>query len=356
MAVSELTKYGALQAKVSVMKRSLLSQQDYWELIQKHSVSEAAQYLKNETVYGTVLSAANERALHRGELERLLRLSYAEDVRRLYCFDNGDNRQFYSYVFIKAETELVKNILRWLNNNEESGFSDAFPQFFSRHFSISPQRLMQSKSIKEFLENLSDSRYRDVVAPLLSLSEHRNFAGVETTLDMYYCNTINKLISSMKGEQNRAVLTMTFGSEIDARNLMCIYRCKKYFNTPPELIYSILLPNRYKLSKADVISLVETKNTEDFLAEVRSCPYKSLFAPRRDGFYDQNYAPFVYQLHKKAVKKYPYTIEAAVSYLHFKETELQNITSVIEGIRYGLPADQIMSYIIGFDFGDVHRR
>lgn len=348
--LSGLTNYGAVSAKVSVMKRKLLSKSNYEELIQKSNVAEAAQYLKNETAYGSALSNTQENALHRGELERLLRNSYADDVARLYNFDNGENRHLYSYVILKTEIELIKNILRRLNNNEENEVLYDYPAFFARHFTIRPQQLLQSKSIGEFLENLSDSRYRDVVAPLLSSSEHRNLFSVETALDTYYSSEVGKLIAAMPNRENRDVLSMTNGSETDARNLLCIYRCKKYFNTPSEFIYSLLLPNRYKLSKADMIALAETKTAEEFLNLARRSAYRSLFAPRADGFYDRNYASFVYALHKKAAKQYPYTIESAVSYLHFKETELQNITSIIEGIRYGLPAEEIATYITGFGF------
>ncbi len=354
--LSGLTNYGAISAKISVMKRRLLSQNDYLELIQKTTVAEAAQYLKNETAYSSVLSEVKENTLHRGDLELLLRKSYAEDVARLYKFDNGENRQLYSYVIMKAEIELMKNILRRLNNNDENEDIYNYPSFFTRHFTIQPQQLIQSKNIGEFLENLSGSRYYEVVSPLLSLAEHRNFFGVETTLDTYYRDEVSKLIASMPDKENRKVIGMTNGSEVDARNLLCIYRCKEYFGTPPELIYSILLPNRYKLSKADIIAYTEAKTTEEFLTMARNSAYRSLFTPRADGFYDRNYASFVYSLHKKAAKQYPYTIEAAVSYLHFKETELQNITSVIEGIRYGLPTEEITSYITGFHFDSANRQ
>lgn len=353
--LSGLTDYGAVSAKVSVMKRKLLSRQNYEELAQRSSVAEAAQYLKNETAYGSVLLDAKESALHRGELERLLRNSYAEDVARLYNFDNGENRPLYAYVTLKAEIELMKNILRRLNNHEENEVLCDYPAFFTRHFTIHPNRLLQSESIGEFLGNLSDSRYREVVAPFLSQSEHRSFFSVETALDIYYRSEVCRLIAAMPNRENREVLGMTNGSETDAANLLCIYRCKKYFKTPPELIYSMLLPNRCKLSKNDMIAFAEAGTTEEFLELARRSAYRSLFAPRADGFYDRNYASFVYALHKKAVKQYPYTIEAAVSYLHFKETELQNITSVIEGIRYGLPAEEITAYITGFGFDSVSR-
>ncbi len=348
IVLSDLTKYGAILAKVSVMKRGLLSRMDYLELIHKKSVTEAAAYLKNETSYQQALSDVNENDIHRGELERLMRRVSLENTIKLYRFDNNENKHFYTYVYIKAEIELLKIILRRLNNEEPNEWIHAVPDFLIKHFTIDLEKLVLSKNIKEFLENLSGSRYEAVISPLLSLQEHQNLSSVEMTLDMYYYNMVEKLRDELKDKEDREVMTITVGSEIDALNLLWIYRCKKYFNMPSELIYSLLIPNKYKLAKKDIIELVETSGVDDFLLRVRKTPYRRIFSDREDGFYDRNYISFVYDMHKKAVKQYPYSIEAAVSYLHFKEIEIQNIISIIEGIRYGLEPDKIMTYIIGF--------
>lgn len=353
IVISDLTKYGAILAKVSVMKRGLLTRSDYLALIQKHTVAEAAAFLKNETAYGSVLTGVNENDIHRGELERLMGESYMEDAIKLYRFDNNENKRFYTYVYIKAEIELLKHILRRLNNEEHSDRAYAAPDFFLRHFTIRPERLLASRSIKEFLENLSGSRYESVISPLLSLKEHQNLSSVEMTLDMYYYSLVEKLRQELTDKEDQEVVTMTVGSEIDALNLLWIYRCKNYFRMPPELIYSLLIPNQYKLSKSDVISFVESRGTEEFLDKVRGTSYRSLFSNAAGGFYDRNYASFVYALHKRAVKQYPYSIEAAVSYLHFKDIEIRNVTSVIEGIRYGLAPEDIMPFIVGTDLRNV---
>lgn len=352
IVISDLTKYGALLAKVSVMKRSLLSRGDYLALIQKRTVAEAAAFLKNETAYGGVLSAVNENDIHRGELERLMGVSYMEDAVKLYRFDNNENKRFYSYVYIKAEIELLKHILRRLSNEKSSDMTYSAPDFFLRHFTIRPERLLASRTIKEFLENLSGSRYESVISPLLSLKEHQNLSSVEMTLDMYYYSLVEKLRQEMTDKEDRAVVTMTVGSEIDALNLLWIYRCKNYFHMAPELIYSLLIPNQYKLTKNDIITFVECRSTEEFLEKVRGTPYRSLFSDTAGGFYDRNYTSFIYALHKKAVRQYPYSIEAVVSYLHFKDIEIKNVTSAIEGIRYGLAPEDILPFIVGADTRD----
>lgn len=350
VVLGDLTKYGAIMAKVSVMKRGLLTRDDYIALINKRSVAELTSYLKNETSYGPVLETVNENDVHRGELERLMNNALIEDVVKLYRFDNGENQKFYTYVFIRAEIEILKLMLRRLSNDEaDLGWAAEVPEFFRKHFTINLDLLSKSTTLKELLENLSGSRYESVIAPLLSLKEHQNLLSVEMTLDMYYYSVVDKLKAELTDIEDRKLLDETVGSEVDMLNLLWIYRCKKYFDMPKELIYSFIIPNKYKLGKKTIMELVEAPSAEDFLEVVKRTPYRNTFVREAGEFFERSYKKFVYRMHQKKVKECPFSIESAISYLHFKEFEIDNLTSIIEGIRYGLSPDEIKPYVVGFD-------
>ena len=57
----------------------------------------------------------------------------------------------------------------------------------------------------------------------------------------------------------------------------------------------------------------------------------------------------MYNLHQKFFRLYPYSVLAVVSYLHCKEIEISNITTMIEGIRYGLAPEAILPYVVGLE-------
>jgi len=61
------------------------------------------------------------------------------------------------------------------------------------------------------------------------------------------------------------------------------------------------------------------------------------------------------KLHKRVLSVYPYSSQAAISYIHLRRIEINNIVSVIEGIRYGLEPKQIKEYLIGYDKGDAEK-
>ena len=58
------------------------------------------------------------------------------------------------------------------------------------------------------------------------------------------------------------------------------------------------------------------------------------------------YEKVLNRIHRLTSRRQPYSIAALNSYLYFKELEIQKIITVIEGIRYGLDADTICSYVI----------
>ena len=87
----------------------------------------------------------------------------------------------------------------------------------------------------------------------------------------------------------------------------------------------------------------------DFLALAAKTPYGGLFSGgAEDVFLGHRYKNFVYNLHRKLQVEHPFTLTTEVSYLHFKEQEIKNITSIAEGIRYGLPPDRMKRYVVGY--------
>ena len=57
------------------------------------------------------------------------------------------------------------------------------------------------------------------------------------------------------------------------------------------------------------------------------------------------------RLNRRIYANHPYSLQAAISYAHLRHIEINNIVSIIEGIRYGLPPDAILSHLVGYAEG-----
>ena len=86
----------AVLAKTLAKYGKRLTDKDYASLLSCKSVSEVVTYLKNNTSYKEILKKVNEREVHRGRLELILRQKLAEDFsfcqRRRSISDAGAHR------------------------------------------------------------------------------------------------------------------------------------------------------------------------------------------------------------------------------------------------------------------------
>lgn len=82
---------------------------------------------------------------------------------------------------------------------------------------------------------------------------------------MYYYTQIRKLTDELTNKADKNVIAQAVGAEIDALNLMWIYRLKKYFGTNKDLTYAFLIPNKFRLKKNEIIEFVQTETVADFL-------------------------------------------------------------------------------------------
>ena len=89
---------------------------------------------------------------------------------------------------------------------------------------------------------------------------------------------------------------------------------------------------------------------DEFRQVLDRTPYASFFNDEGPGAVERRYGDFLYQLHRKRFVQQPFSVACIISYLKLKEFELNNIISVIEGIRYKLAPEEIRKFITGIRF------
>lgn len=91
------TSYAVL-AKARAKYGRFLTDRDYASLIACQSVAEVMVYLKSHTHFASVLSEVNERDVHRGRLEMLLRQYLFNEFDTLCRYDSSVSVGFSRYV------------------------------------------------------------------------------------------------------------------------------------------------------------------------------------------------------------------------------------------------------------------
>jgi V/A-type H+-transporting ATPase subunit C len=164
-------------------------------------------------------------------------------------------------------------------------------------------------------------------------------------LDMYYFSKTWKLIDKYLDRQSKQALTISIGTEIDLLNIFWIYRAKTYYSVDKEIIYSYLLPVRYKLKTEQIRKIVESKGHDELEAEIKKTAYAQVIMDFDPGDAERSFYKILSQLQSKATRNSPMSLASVKQFMYCKRLEIANITKVVEGIRYGLEPAQIKDYL-----------
>lgn len=324
-----------------------LTEKDYTSLLACQSVAEVMSYLKSYTHYSAALRDINERDVHRGRLEALLKQNLFYEFDSLCRYDSSISSGFSQYVIETIEAQQIIRYLILLNSNSTEKFIYQFPAYFLKHTEIDINKLANAKNYEDFLKVLSDSPYYDI---LKSNSPDENgclhISEIENKLFDFIFTNILDIIKKKTTGKERQELTSLLYTINDYNVFSRILRLKKYYNLSPEAIKSNLLlkfcdinPKAIDMmcraeSSAEVFSVMQSTNNGRLIDKI-GYVYASDISPR-----------VKYRLAKRNMHFSNNPSVVMLSYMFVSETELMNVVSLIEGIRYKLDTKKIQSLLI----------
>lgn len=342
-------EYSAIAAKLRAMYSKFLTKEDYGELLTKKSVNDICAYMKSTAGYGEALSGVSERSIHRGEMELLLYSEIMNEYVRIYNFIDHTKRKLIEFWFMRQEVEFLKREIRHIYTHEERSSDEVnqgrFDAFFKTHTKINRDIMSGAKSLSDCIEACANTPYSEPLKRAESLGA--DLFSIGMMLDSHYYSAVWRTIGrNLKGEQEE-LFRKLLGSEIDMLNLMWIYRGKKYFDFPNEIIFTYLLPVRYRLTEDTVKQLVNTDGAARFTelaAELTS--YGRLFENCDNGIFPEENFRYLFSGYSRNIfVNHTESLAAIYAYLNLKEVEFDNITTITEGIRYSLNSESIRKHI-----------
>ena len=222
--MSGLLSYSGLTTKIRAMQSHLLNDQNFREIVELESVPQAVSYLKQHKGYEDLFEGYNEADLHRGQIEKMLRLTVYRDFSKLYRFANVEQRKFLALYFKRYEVSVIKECLNTVFDHRDVVLNlSIFDEFFNKHSQLDINLLASSRTIEELIANLKGTEY---YAPLSQLAdiERPTLFDYEMTLDLYYFAQMWKDRSKVVTKRDLEELTAAWGSKFDMLNLQWIYR------------------------------------------------------------------------------------------------------------------------------------
>ena len=336
----------AVLSKARAMYGKRIKEKNYNELLMCKSVTEIALYLKHKTPYENVLKVMDENDIHRGKLEEILRQQLFYDFARLGRYDLSVGEKFFSYLISRAEIERIMHSLMFFKSEKSGTYNYPLPKIFESHTKIDLNKLSNIRNYSDFLEAIKNSPYYKVLLPLkLEDDTDVDITKIETALYTYLYKIMFDMIDSNLKGTNKAEMKDLFNSYIDLSNLVRISRMKKNYNLSSDYIKSSILKFG-NLKKQQLQDFINAKDNGQMFKDMQNTKLGKKWLSNSEKIDDN--APknmrFKKCTHYIRFSKSPPVV--LMSYIFLKEIELLNITNIIEGVRYKVPAERIRAFLI----------
>ncbi len=342
--MSGLLSYSGIITKTRAMQKNIIPKADYEKIANMETTSDLINYLRNNPSYTDLLRNRDERGLHRSQAEQILADSIYLDFAKLYRFANQSQRKVLSLIFFRFEVSILKSCLRNVFSSDTTYDLLLFEPFFLKHSDLKVKELASSQTIEEFISYLGKTQYFDLFKKLQE-TNHTTLQDFQVQLDIYYFKKIWKLKDHIISGKNLKVVTMIYGTQIDLLNLLWIYRSKKFYDIETGKILANIIPINYKLSKHELIALVEAISIEDFMKIVQNTYYGKLNDATNPESLELLYLQMYQQLYDTCSTKFSTSMAPVLRFLYLKELELDMLTTSIECIRYKLRPGDILHYL-----------
>lgn len=341
-----LKNNNATVAKIMAIYGKRLSYQDYMELINKQSVSEAAEYLKKNTHYSELLSSIDTNTIHRGMLENLLRRSIFETYIRITGFEHLSNQEFYNYKIIQTEIDEILRCIRYINAKSDKLIAD-IPVYINNLMSFDLIELAKVSDFKELLVFLKKTPYHNVLKDVSPDKDGKvDVTKCETLLRTYYMKRLKESMHFSKNDVHE--MTVLLETDIDFINIINAYRLTAFFGESAESIQQNMLPFYHSLSAAKQNEIFSAPTSEEFIRRFSKTKYGQQIIG--NGYeidnLEQSIQKMRYRYAKRALKRSTSAPLSVYAFIFLLEMEVRNIIRIIEGIRYGIEANKIASLII----------
>lgn len=336
----------AILAKARAMYGKRLVYKDYRALLDASSVNEVAAYLKQTTRYSEILTGVDEREVHRGQLELLLHQKLFYDFAALCRYEISVGEHFADYLLARSEIEQIMHSLMLLAAGKSNEYLFSMPTYLDQHSHINLTALSKMNNYGDFLQALAHTPYQKLLEPFAPTSgEQPDLTVIENVLYTYLYNGIYENIQKHTRGKTRQELKELFDAYIDLNNYVRIIRMKKYYNSSPDEIRSLLLP--FGTLKPHIVNQMLAAETPMQVTSVMNTTSRGKRLVNVEySFVDELPVRAKFKQCQHFIRFSTHPPVVMLSYIFLTEIEVQNIIHVIEGVRYQLPEEETKKLLV----------
>ncbi len=322
----------ALNSKTRNLKGKMLSKDRFKDIINLNTIQDVVNYLNLNPYYSNAFKGYDVGTLNREKVEILLNLQFAEYMSKIRNYLSGEYKSLIEALFVKYEVEDLKTIIRGVFLNKPKENIRNLIMYKCELNRLNYNNLIECNTMDELEGKLKSTIYKNHIKGTFEHIGKDGLFNVEMSLDIAYYSKVRNVLKRIK--QND-LMKKILGMECDLLNLFWIYRSKKYYTLPPELIFNYTIYDHYKLSSESIKRLCYSKDLDEFQANIPNKEYKDLIQIERDDLKNEfAVSSYKHKVIKKIAKDEEVDFATIFSFIELYKIEIDIIVSILECKRY----------------------
>lgn len=339
-----LLAYSGLVTKTKAMHGGLLKREDIIRLSEYETVEEFISFLREYGSYAPIYQSHEEIA-HRAQVEAVIDDTLYSDYGKLYRFAGGEQRRGLEILFLRYEINILKQCLKYACQGGERKNLSYLNLFFAEHAGFDTAAVTAAGSMPELVQALAKTRYEGFIRRLQE-NAAMTWADYAVQLDIFYYKMAWRMRGKLKDARMQEIFTRLLGTEIDWLNIIWMYRSKRFFDRGQAEIYADIIPITYRLKKTELKRLLSAESMDEFTGILAETSYFSGKDAEVKPGDEITFHRMMDQTYEKVCRKYPMSLAPVLKYLYDKENEIDILTTILEGVRYQIPAREIQELVL----------
>jgi V/A-type H+-transporting ATPase subunit C len=353
--ILKIWRYAYGGAKVMALKSLLLSPEDYHYLLRARNLEDLVGYLRT-TAYGQTLSGWDWR---RGDAEaELSRRLYGDLARAFLKVRRGLKKResrFLNLLLYRLVAENLKVVLRALNLRLDPVLAEARLLPLTALSTLDFQEMLRQETIPRLVDYLAPTIWGPALKKGVSRFEREaNLFPLEMSLDlMVYASLWQGLTGLSRAD--RRIAGEILGTLTDITNITWTGRFRDLYGFPAEETYQYLIEAGSFISPAARRDLAFATNTGEMILRLPRKSYIELLQGAKDrAEVEARLRQHWMATLEKSLERPPFQIGLPITFLFFKELELDNLITLITGMLLDLPSEKVAPWLWRRVAGGVH--
>ena len=344
--IFRIWRYAYGGAKVMALKSFLLAPGDYHYLLRAKNAEDLVGYLRT-TAYGPTLSGWDwKRADAEAELSRRLYRNLAQTFLKVRRGFKKREASFLDHLVRRLEVENLKVVLRALHLRLDPLQTE--PRLLPLE-TLSPLNfpdLLRTGTIPRLVDTLAPTPWGPpLTRGLPRFTKENNLFPLEMSLDLFVYASLWEGLGKLS-RADRRIARGLFGTLVDITNITWAGRFRDLYGFPGEEIYQYLIDAGSFSNPAARRDLAFAPNTGEMILRLPRQAYVELL----QGAADRAEVEVRLRQHwmttlTKNLAQPPFQIGLPLTFLFFKELEIDNLITLFTGLVLNLPAEKIAPWL-----------